>query len=60
MQIMAGGMPSLAAELSSGIVIIIFNMIMFSLKGNTGIAAYGVVANLSLVVIAMFTGVAQG
>ncbi len=59
-QILAGGIPSLVAELSSGIVIIVFNVIILSLLGNTGVAAYGVVANLSLVVISVFTGIAQG
>lgn len=59
-QILTGGIPSLVAELSSGIVIIIFNVIILSLQGNTGVAAYGVVANLSLVVISVFTGIAQG
>ena len=47
MQIMAGGMPSLAAELSSGIVIIIFNMIMFSLKGTDKLlSTKGLLSNL--------------
>lgn len=59
-QILAGGIPSLVAELSSGIVIIVFNVIILSLQGNTGVAAYGVVANLSLVVVSVFTGIAQG
>lgn len=54
------GVPSLVTEVSSGIVIIIFNMIILSLVGNVGVAAYGVVANLSLVVTAVYTGVAQG
>lgn len=58
--IFAGGVPSLIAELSSGIVIIVFNIIMLRLAGNTGVAAYGVIANLSLVVIAVYTGIAQG
>ncbi len=58
--IFAGGAPSLVAELSSGIVMIIFNMVMLGLEGNTGVAAYGVIANLSLVVIAIYTGIAQG
>ncbi|MCI9082102.1 MAG: MATE family efflux transporter [Lachnospiraceae bacterium] len=60
LQLMSGGMPSLVAELSSGIVIVVFNSIMLSLRGNTGVAAYGVIANLSLVVISVFTGIAQG
>lgn len=58
--IMASGIPSLVTEVSSGIVIIIFNSIIMDLEGNTGVAAYGVIANISLVVIAIYTGIAQG
>lgn len=54
------GIPSLIAELSSGIVMIVFNAILLRLQGNVGVAAYGVVANLSLVVVAIFNGMAQG
>lgn len=54
------GFPSLIAQLSSGIVMIVFNMIILKLEGNTGVAAYGVVANISLVVVAVYTGIAQG
>lgn len=35
-------------------------MIILKLKGNIGVAAYGVIANLSLVMVAIFTGVSQG
>ena len=58
--IFLNGAPSLVAELSSGIVMIVFNAILLSLQGNVGVAAYGVIANLSLVVIAIYTGIAQG
>lgn len=58
--ILSLGFPSLVAEVSSGIVIIVFNMLILKLEGNTGIAAYGVIANLSLVAAAVFTGIAQG
>lgn len=58
--ILTGGVPSLVTELSSGIVMIVFNMLILGLRGNVGVAAYGVVANLSLVVVALYTGVAQG
>ncbi len=54
------GIPSLVTEVSSGIVIIAFNMLILDIAGNVGVAAYGVVANISLVVVAVFTGVAQG
>lgn len=58
--VFATGVPSLVTELSSGIVIIVFNIIILDLSGNSGVAAYGVIANLSLVVIAIYTGIAQG
>lgn len=58
--IFSTGLPSLITEVSSGIVIIVFNIIILRLQGNVGIAAYGVIANLSLVVISIYTGIAQG
>lgn len=54
------GLPSLVTEVASGIVMIIFNTIILGLQGNIGVAAYGVVANLSLVVISVYTGISQG
>lgn len=54
------GFPSFITELSSGIVIIVFNLVILGICGNIGVAAYGVVANISLVTAALFTGLAQG
>lgn len=54
------GFSSFVSEISSGIVIIVFNLIILRLPGNVGVAAYGVAANLSLVVISIFTGISQG
>ncbi len=58
--ILASGIPSLVTEVSSGIVMIAFNAMILKLRGNTGVAAYGVIANLSLVVISIYNGIAQG
>ncbi len=58
--ILSGGIPSLITEVSSGIVMIVFNTIILGLQGNVGVAAYGVIANLSLVVVAIYTGISQG
>lgn len=58
--ILSIGFSSFINELSSGVVIIVFNMLMLRLSGNIGVAAYGVVTNISLVVIAIFTGLSQG
>lgn len=54
------GFPSLIAQVSSGVVIIVFNAILLKLEGNIGVAAYGVIANISLVIVAVYTGIAQG
>ena len=58
--ILSPGVSSFITELSSGIVLMVFNLVILSLAGNTGVAAYGIVANLALVVTAVFTGIAQG
>ena len=60
LNILSLGIPSLISEVSSGVVIIIFNMIILDIEGNIGVAAYGVIANISLVVVAIYTGISQG
>ena len=59
-QLLALGVPSLLDQLSGAVVMITFNTLILGLTGNTGVAAYGVVANLSLVVLSVYTGIAQG
>lgn len=54
------GFPALVAELASGIVMIAFNIIILDLQGNIGVAAYGVISNLSLIVVSIYNGIAQG
>ncbi len=54
------GFPCFIAQISYGIVMIILNKIILSLQGNIGVAAYGVIANLSLVMTAVFSGLEQG
>ena len=54
------GMSSFVTELSSAVVIIAFNLVIAAISGNTGIAAYGMIVNTALVVISIFTGIAQG
>ena len=58
--IMSPGISSFINELSSGIVILVFNFLILALEGNTGVAAYGVVANIAIVATAIFNGIAQG
>lgn len=58
--IVSAGMPSMLAEISAAVVMIVFNTLMLEAAGTVGVAAYGVVANLALVVTAVLTGAAQG
>lgn len=59
-QMMSLGLSSLITELSSAVVLITFNFVMASLAGNSGVASYGIVANIALVAISVFSGIAQG
>lgn len=54
------GVSSFVGQLSSGVITIVFNFLILGLTGNTGVAAYGIVANVSLVGISVFNGVSQG
>ena len=58
--ILSCGVPYCVSELASGVVMIAFNLIALRLSGNIGVAAYGVIANIAIVVVSIFTGVAQG
>ncbi|MEG0324166.1 MAG: MATE family efflux transporter, partial [Raoultibacter sp.] len=51
---------SFIVEISGGVVLFIFNLIILHFEGNTGVAAYGIVANLAFVATALFVGTAQG
>ena len=54
------GISFLITEVSSGFVILAFNIIILNIAGNVGVAAYGITANIALVIIAIFTGMGQG
>jgi len=58
-RISLNGLPSALIELSAGIVIYIFNIILLKLVGDIGISAYSVIANLSLVGNSIFSGIGQ-
>ena len=58
--IISSGVPPFVTEVSSGIVMFLFNFIILRLEGNIGVAAFGVITAISLVVVAMYTGLSQG
>ena len=58
-RILANGGPSFIVEISSGVVIFIFNLSLLKMVGEIGVSAYSIIANVALVVSAIFTGIAQ-
>lgn len=54
------GVSAFVGEISSAVITFIFNMLILGLTRSTGVAAYGVVANLSLVGMSIMNGMAQG
>lgn len=54
------GVSAFVGEMSSAITTAIFNILLLGIAGNIGVAAYGVVANLSLIAMAIFNGISQG
>ena len=58
--IAALGISSFIAEISFGMILMIFNLVILGIAGNTGVAAYGIIANIAFVANAIFVGVGQG
>lgn len=54
------GSATFIMEVSSAVVLTTFNLLIVGLEGNRGVAAYGIVANLAFVAVAIFTGLGQG
>lgn len=54
------GVVAFVGEISGGITTMAFNFILLNLTGNIGVAAYGIVANITIVGMALLNGVAHG
>ena len=54
------GISAFVNEFATGVVLTVFNLLILSISGNTGVAAYGVIANIALVGTAVYTGLSQG
>lgn len=54
------GFPTFLVDFSYSVVMSVFNRLLDSLQGTVAVAAFGIIANLSLLSIAVFIGVSQG
>ncbi len=59
-EILSSGFSPFLTEATSGIVMFLFNFIILRISGNIGVAAFGVISVISLVIIAVYTGLSQG
>lgn len=59
-QVLSLGASALVTEGSSGLIMLLMNGVLLGLAGSQAVAAYGIVANLALMAVAVFTGLAQG
>ena len=59
-KILANGIPPFLTEAASGVVMFLFNFILLKISGNIGVAAFGVISVIALVVISLYTGLSQG
>ena len=57
---MSLGLVVFIGEMASGMTTMVFNFVLLGLGGNIKVAAYGIVANCALVIIAIYNGIAQG
>lgn len=54
------GFSSFFNEFSSAVVMFLFNIMILQVVGTIGVSAYAIIANLNIIVIALFTGLGQG
>lgn len=54
------GVSAFVGEISSAVTTTIFNILILKIAGNIGVAAYGVIANISIVAMSIFNGISQG
>lgn len=54
------GVSAFVGEISSAVTTAVFNILILGIAGNIGVAAYGVIANISIVAMSIFNGISQG
>lgn len=59
-RIVTNGLPSFVLEVSSGLVIFMFNIKIGEISGDLALSAYSIIANVALIFIAIFNGISQG
>lgn len=59
MRIMLNGFSTSMLELSVGAVVLVFNLTLIKTVGQIGVEAYGIISNLSVVLLSLIIGISQ-
>lgn len=59
-RVILNGIPSLVNEMSAGVVIFIFNIVLIKIGGVEAVSAYSIISNVALICTAIFNGISQG
>jgi len=59
-EIVSLGASAFVNEAGVAVALVVFNLVILGLAGNIGVAAYGIVMNLAIVVLSVFSGIAVG
>ena len=54
------GASAFLGEVAAAVTTALFNFLLLGLGGNTAVAAFGIMANLSVITMALFDGIGQG
>ena len=57
--VLINGMPSFIMELSSGVIMLLFNLQLLKYVGDIGVVVYGIISNVALMVTSLSNGIAQ-
>jgi len=57
--VLVNGMSSFIMELSSGLVMLLFNLQLLKYVGDIGVVVYGIISNVALIVTSLSNGIAQ-
>lgn len=58
--LLRNGSSNFIIELGGGVIILLFNITLLGIGGDLAVAAYGIVANIALVISNLFVGIGQG
>ena len=59
-RIIKNGLTYFAVEISLGLVVMVFNMVLMDMAGEKGVAAYSVMLYMSALIVMIFMGIGQG